>query len=88
MEAILDDFETTVKVAHLRDDPDVILGYAVYKNNRLDWVHVKKSWRNIGLANDLLPKDFSTVSHISTVGLAILRKTPGVRFNPFLNERE
>lgn len=84
IEAILDDFEVTVKIACLKDDPSVVLGYVVYKNTRLDWCFIKRSWRAIGLARDLVPKDITTVSHVTDVGRALLRKHPTVRFNPYI----
>lgn len=84
IERILDDFEVTVRVACLREDPSVILAYVVYKNERLDWVFVKKSWRSIGLARDLIPAGITTVSHVTKVGLSLLRKNPHVRFIPYI----
>lgn len=84
IKSILDDFEVTVKVACLKESPDVILGYCVYKYDRLDWIFIKKSWRNIGLARDLVPEDITTVSHVTKVGLSLLKKRPNVRFNPYL----
>ncbi len=84
IENILDDFEVTVRIACLKDDQSVILGYAVYKNTRLDWLFVKRSWRGIGLAKDLTPPNIATVSHFTKLGLSLLRKYPNVRFNPYL----
>ena len=84
IESILDDFEVTVKIACLKEDPAVVLGYVVYKYTRLDYVFIKKSWRSIGLARDLVPKDITTVSHITKVGVSLLRKHNHVRFNPYL----
>lgn len=83
---ILDDFEVTIKVACLKEDPDVILGYSVYRNDRLDWVFVKKRWRTIGLARDLVPPGISTVSHITSVGISLLRKHPTITYNPYNKE--
>lgn len=84
IERILNDFEVVVLVACLKEDPSVVLGYCVYKNERLDWVFVKKSWRSIGLARDLVPPGITTVSHFTKVGQSLLRKHPNVRFNPYL----
>lgn len=75
--------KTTIKVACLKEDPGVILGYAVYSGTRADWVHVKKSWRNIGLAKDLLPKDIKTFSHVTETGRTIMKNHPGIIFDPF-----
>jgi hypothetical protein len=75
--------KTTIKVACLKEDPGVILGYAVYHGTRLDWVHVKKSWRNIGLAKDLVPKEITSVSHVTEIGRNIIKKRGNIVFDPF-----
>lgn len=83
IEAILSKPNVTVKVACLKDDPGVILGYAVFAGPRLDWVHVKKSWRKIGLMKDLVPQNITSVSHVTDIGRSILKRHNGVTFNPF-----
>jgi hypothetical protein len=83
IESILSKTNVTVKVACLREDPGVILGYAVYSGPRLDWCHVKRAWRNIGLARDLVPSEITTVSHVTDVGRSILKKRGNITFNPF-----
>lgn len=76
----------SIRIACLKDDPDVILGYSVSRNINeykiLDWIFVKSSWRRIGIAKSLLPSDINTVSHLTTVGKAI--KPPHYEFNPFV----
>lgn len=74
---------TEVRVACLKDSPDVILGYAVSRGKTLDYVFVRKAWRGIGVARDLVPSDINTVSHVTDVGRSILKKKPSVKFNPF-----
>lgn len=83
IENIIKSSKVTTKVACLKDDPGVILGYAVYSSNRLDWVYVKKAWRSIGIAKMLVPKTTTTVSHITAVGIEILNKHKNIKFNPF-----
>lgn len=83
IEFILAKPETEIKVACLKDDPNVILGYSVFERNRLHWIFVKKPWRNIGIARDLAPKEFDTVTHLTKVGLSII-KNRKVEFNPFV----
>jgi GNAT superfamily N-acetyltransferase len=73
----------SVKIACLRDDAEVILGYAVYQGTRADWLFVKKAWRGIGIAKSLMPNNITVVSHITDVGRGILRKYPHIIFNPF-----
>ncbi len=79
---------TTVKLAVLREDPDVILGYAVYREASgvivLDWVFCKKEWRNIGIAKSLVPEKVNAVTNLTRAGAGILEKYPQVTYNPYL----
>lgn len=75
---------TNVSVACLKEDPEVILGFSVSSGSTLHWTHVKKPWRNIGIAKALAPAHLTTVSHLTKVGVGILKNHPTVRFNPFL----
>lgn len=84
LEAILAKQEITVKVACLKDDPEVILGYSVLSPGVCHWVFTKAAWRGIGIAKSLVPQGTDTVSHITKVGLGILRKHSHLRFNPFV----
>ena len=84
IEAILARPGCSTKIACLKDDLNVILGYAVYKDTVVDWIFVKSSWRNIGIAKSLVPAGVTAVTHLTPVGLSILRKQPGVVFDPFL----
>ena len=81
LEAKLADPRTTVTVACLKDTPDVILGYSVSRGTVLDWMHVKDSWRRIGIGKSLVPQNLSAVSHLSKLGKQL--KPANVPFNPF-----
>lgn len=74
-----------IKVACLKEDPEVILGYAVLnqENTVLNWVFVKSAWRGIGVGRSLTPSTLQSVSHLTKTGTSILRTLPGVVFNPF-----
>lgn len=72
-----------VKVACLKEDPNVVLGYSVYSGATLAWVQVKAAWRHIGIARSLVPDNILTVTNITKIGAAILKTRPHVRFNPF-----
>jgi hypothetical protein len=83
----------TIKVACLKEDPEIILGYSVTRLIKhgeadisvLDWIFVKSAWRKIGVAGMLLPSRLNAVTHITKTGLSILKqKLPNVIFNPFL----
>lgn len=83
--SVLNTPQINIRVACLKEDPSVILGYAVLAAtpNALHWVFVKKSWRNIGLAKDLVPKNVNVATHLTKTGLSILKKKDW-QFNPFL----
>lgn len=81
-----------IKIACLKDDPEVILGYSVSRNIKhgeadisiVDWVFVKAAWRKIGIGKLLMPNKINTVTHLTKAGLSILKqKLPNVIFNPF-----
>ncbi len=84
IEALLNRPKTKVSIACLIEDPQIILGYSVRENAVLHYVFVKKDWREVGIAHELV-KDFQTVSHLTKIGLGYFkshkRKPP---FNPFI----
>lgn len=80
-----------IKIACLKEDPYVILGYSVTEKTSesesiLHWVYVKKLWRSIGLLFDLLldAAPISYYSHTSKAFEAILQKNPhSMKYNAF-----
>ena|ERR1035437_9602134 len=81
---ILSKPNTTVRLAVLTDDHDVVLGFSVARDNTLDYIHVHKDMRKQGIATSLYPKTIDTITHLTTVGMAIwTAKIPNVLFNPF-----
>ncbi len=74
-----------VKMACLREDPDVILGYSILSKDFLviDWVYVKAKWRKFGIAKLLLPKYPKQYTHFTTLGLILSKKFGNLKFNPF-----
>jgi hypothetical protein len=76
---------TQVKVACLKQSPDIVLAFSVFEPGTLHWVWVKPEWRKIGLATDLLPPDIQCVTHMtkSGKGFRYLKFREAI-FNPFL----
>lgn len=74
-----------IKVACLKEDPDVILGYSILSTdfNTVYWVFVKSAWRKQGIARSLLPLYPTTVAHLTSLGKTLMSKFPGAHFNPF-----
>lgn len=73
---------SNVKLAVLKEDNDVILGYVCYRGNVLDWVFVKKAWRKMGIAKMLVPADIAACTHLTKVGRSL--KPKNWIFNPFV----
>src|ERR1700690_2054809 len=82
VEKLLSSDNNYVKVACLKDDPEVILGYAILSKDDqvLHWAFVKKSWRSIGIFKALAPSTVKTVTHLTKAGLGMLKKHPEVDF--------
>lgn len=73
----------SIKVACLKEDQDVILGYAILEPELVHFAFVKKNWRGIGIARDLVPSTTKVTTHLTRIGLSILNKK-SLTFNPFL----
>lgn len=85
LENILASPNTVIRVACLRDDPGVILGYAVMRKDlkTIDFVFVKKVWRGIGIAKQIIPSTVTSATHFNKTGLSLL-KSRNLTFDPFL----
>lgn len=76
---------TVVKVACLKEDQDVIIGYSILSADyqTIHYVYVKSAFRKQGIARSLVPKYPSSVSHMTEIGESLLNKFEGCVFNPF-----
>lgn len=84
IERLLETPGVQVKVACLKNDPEVILGYSVVSELApvLHWVFVKTAWRGIGIAKSLVPEGVTTITHATKLGLSISKRKDLV-FNPW-----
>lgn len=72
-----------VVIASLSDEPDVILGWAIYDTKTLYYVYTKEAWRRQGIATKLLVgSNISEVAHMTKLGEKI-RTKKGWKFDPF-----
>lgn len=75
-----------MKAACLKEDPEVILSYAIFEKNEhtiLHWIFTKSAWRKFGIAKKLCEgEEVKEVSHLTKVGKNIRPQT--WIFNPFL----
>ncbi len=87
----------TVRLAVISDDEDVVIGFAVVRNNILDYVHVLRlrlksitgfdvvDYRRRGIGTKLVPKNIDTVTHLTRTALTIWgSKYSHWKFNPFI----
>lgn len=84
-EALIDNPRNVVKIACLKEDPDVILGYSILSGDyqTIHWIFVKKLWRNKGISKILLPQFPIAITHFTTLGLGLLPKFKECVFDPF-----
>ena len=78
--------KTIIKVACLKEDPSVILGYSILSLDQrvISWVFVKSAWRGNGIAKSLLPDNPNSVSHLTGLGYELLSKFENKPiFDPF-----
>jgi GNAT superfamily N-acetyltransferase len=74
IKTILAHDDARVEIACLSDDPNLILGAAVFNSDNLVWIYVKADYRGRGIAT-LLAKEAKTVSNPSTrIGKAIVKE--------------
>lgn len=83
---LIDSGRLNIKLACLKEDPEVILSYAVMSPNEkaLHWVFSKAAWRKIGLSKKLIPATIDSVTHLTQVARSILKKYADIKYNPFL----
>lgn len=85
LERLLTSGTARVRITCLKDDPEVILGYAVLGNpGVLHWVFVKSAWRGIGIAKGMIPEDTTAITHLTKLGVSYLKSHNKLTFNPFI----
>ena len=88
-ERTLDSGSAAIKIACLKEDPSVIIGYSILSSDyqAIIWVYVKKAWRLKGIGKSLVPKHPSAITHMTTLGKQLMAKFQTARFNPFYGAR-
>ena len=84
-ESLVTNPKNIVKIACLKEDSDVILGYSIMSDNfqTAHWVYVKSAWRGKGIGKSLLPQFPTSFTHLSALGKTLMSKYPTAVFNPF-----
>ena len=85
LRARIADPRTLVRLAVLADDYDVVLGFAVMRNDVLDYVHVHKDYRRTGVGTALVPGGIEVITHITRQGMSFWNnRLSKAIFNPFI----
>lgn len=79
---ILWDPEVKVTVACDERFPIWIVGFAVFKGDSLYWIHVKRDYRNQGIASLLLTGQSITIVRALTKTGRLIAHSKGLIFNP------
>jgi hypothetical protein len=84
-ERLVTDPRISIKLAVLREDSNVILGYCIASKDQqaIIWTYTKSAWRRQGIAKSLLPSKPLYAMHLSELGKTLLPKLSNVVFNPF-----
>jgi hypothetical protein len=89
IQAILNRPTSTIRLAVLADDHDVVIGWSAFDGAVLHFVYVRPgekgaSGRRQGVATALCPKRIDVFTHLTKTGRAIWKKKfPKAIFNPF-----
>lgn len=84
MPMLLSRADTSVRLACLADALDVCIGWAVLEGEKLHYVFVRKDFRRQGIGTELLPKEITTITHLTWHGQLFRNKRfPQSKFNPF-----
>lgn len=85
IENLVDSPKTLIKVACLKEEHDVIIGYSILSANyhTVHWVYVKNAFRKAGIGRSLVPSFPNEVTHLTTLGKSLMNKIPTAKFNPF-----
>ena len=77
--------ESTIRLATLSNDIDVVLGFSVCRGNVLDYVHVQKDYRRIGVGKSLVPcSEINCITHVTRQGMSFWNNLmPLAIFDPF-----
>lgn len=75
-----------IKVACLKEDSNIILGYSILSADDVAvvWLFVKSAWRRQGIGKSLLPENPIYVTHLTTLGKSLIKeKFPTLEYNPY-----
>ena len=81
IQAILTLPQTTVRLATLIDDTDVVLGFSIVSDTTLHYVYVNRGVRRQGIGKTLIPPNIDRFTHLTTPVLGLWPiKMPNAKF--------
>lgn len=80
---LLNKTTTTVKIAVLTNDHDVVFGWSMIEGKHLHYIHVHEDYRKKGIGKSLIPKEIDTITHATKSWLDIWNKYPHIKLKPF-----
>lgn len=84
IDMLLQRHNAVIRLAVLSDDHDVVLGWSMIRDDKLDYVWVDAMQRNKGIATALVPVPINTFTHMTKAALSIwTKKLSHAIFNPF-----
>lgn len=85
IQELMDAENADVNLAVLSDDQEIVLGFSVYNENVLHYVHVHKDHRKIGIGTKLIPKGIDSFTYLTDMGHQVWKRHyPQWGFDPFL----
>lgn len=86
IENLLKKPDSIIRLAVLSNDHDVVLGFAVSREDVLDYIYVHQDYRNNKIGAHLIPEGITTFSQITKMAKNIWQtnaKYKMLQFNPF-----
>lgn len=86
VENLLKKPDSTVRLAVLEDDKDVVLGFSVFREDVLDYVHVQVDARRLGIGKSLIPENITAFSFITELAFKLWQSKKEyklLQFKPF-----
>lgn len=82
--------ETKVLIAHVKDEPNVLLGYMVFEDKIIHYTFCKRTFQGFGIANALMREAFSDpdakiiCTANTRLAIDVFKKKLNLTYNPFL----
>jgi hypothetical protein len=74
IKTILERPDITVKVACLKDEPDIVVAFSVFSSSCIYWCHTKAAWRGMGIQKNMIPSSIVCVNGLTKPGNSIRLK--------------